>query len=151
MVRRIVRSRSRPTSAGRQSAGSGPRCDYPVQPKIARSGLRLRLVLRSPDLRCESLPGSGRVWSENVVRDGAGSRGRSSLGWQAPGRLEVEFVTEEGAARCVMLAEARGWPFGRSLPVRRFAARKGQRGLSGLWCSATTGRYVGFGSWNGIT
>jgi TnsA-like endonuclease N terminal len=33
------------------------------------------------------------------------------------------------------------------LPVRRFAARKGQQHLSGLWWSATTGGHVGFESW----
>jgi hypothetical protein len=31
--------------------------------------------------------------------------------------------------------------------VRRFAARKGQQHLSGLWWSATTGGHVGFESW----
>ena len=34
-----------------------------------------------------------------------------------------------------------------SLPVRRFTCRKGQRHLSGLWWSATTGGHVGFESW----
>ena len=38
-------------------------------------------------------------------------------------------------------------PFEDGLPVRRFRARKGQRHLSGLWWSATTGRHVGFESW----
>ena len=32
-------------------------------------------------------------------------------------------------------------------PVRRFTSRKGQRHLSGLWWSATTGGHVGFESW----
>jgi hypothetical protein len=68
-------------------------------------------------------------------------------GWQAPGRFEIEFVTDEGAGRCVLLEEARGLPFERFRPVRRFAARKGQRHLSGLWWSATTGGHVGFESW----
>jgi hypothetical protein len=31
----------------------------PVQAKIAKSRIRLRVILRSPDLGCESLPGSG--------------------------------------------------------------------------------------------
>ena len=35
--------------------------------------LGLRLILRSPDLPCESLPGFGAARAENVVRDGAGS------------------------------------------------------------------------------
>jgi len=33
-------------------------------PKVARSGLRLRVVLRSPELPCESLPGFGRAGGE---------------------------------------------------------------------------------------
>ena len=33
------------------------------------------------------------------------------------------------------------------MPVRRFTSRKGQRHLSGLWWSATTGGHVGFESW----
>jgi hypothetical protein len=32
-------------------------------------------------------------------------------------------------------------------PVRRFAARKGQRHLRGLWWSATMGGHVGYESW----
>ncbi len=71
----------------------------------------------------------------------------SPVGRQSPGRFEVEFVTEEGAGRCVALAEAQVLPFERFRPVRRFAARKGQRHLSGLWWSATTGGHVGFESW----
>ncbi len=34
-----------------------------------------------------------------------------------------------------------------AVPVRRFTSRKGQRHLSGLWWSATTGGHVGFESW----
>lgn len=45
----------RPSTRRRQ--GPGRLC--PVQPKVARSGLRLRVILRSPDLPCESLPGFG--------------------------------------------------------------------------------------------
>jgi hypothetical protein len=37
--------------------------------------------------------------------------------------------------------------FERCLPVRRFRSRRGQRHLSGLWWSATTGGHVGFESW----
>jgi hypothetical protein len=49
----------------------------------------------------------------------------------------------DGAA----LEEVWAAPFEHALPVRRFAARKGQRHLSGLWWSATTGGHVGFESW----
>jgi hypothetical protein len=56
-------------------------------------------------------------------------------------------VTEDGACCCVALAEAQALPFEHFRPVRRFAARKGQRHLSGLWWSATTGGHVGFESW----
>jgi hypothetical protein len=56
-------------------------------------------------------------------------------------------VTGDGAARLVVLAEAQTLPFECFLPVRRFAARKSQRHLSGLWCSATTGGLSGFASW----
>jgi hypothetical protein len=83
----------------------------------------------------------------NVVRDGAGGGERFPVGRRSPGQFEVGFVTEEGISRCVMLAEAQALPFERFRPVRRFAARKGQRHLSGLWWSATTGGNVGFESW----
>ncbi len=45
------------------------------------------------------------------------------------------------------LEEAWSVPFEEGRPVRRFAARKGQRHLSGLWWCATTGGHVGFESW----
>lgn len=71
----------------------------------------------------------------------------SPFGRRPLGGFEVEFVSDDGAGRCVPLAEARALPFERFRPVRRFAARKGQRHLSGLWWSATTGGHVGFESW----
>jgi hypothetical protein len=71
----------------------------------------------------------------------------SLVGRRSPGGFEVEFVTEVGVGRCVALAEAQLLPFERFRPLRRFAARKGQRHLSGLWWSATTGGHVGFESW----
>lgn len=45
------------------------------------------------------------------------------------------------------LQEVWAAPLDFCLPVRWFAARKGQRHLSGQWWSATTGGQVGFGSW----
>jgi len=71
----------------------------------------------------------------------------SPVGARPVGGFEVEFVTGDGSVRCVPLAEAQALPFESFLPVRRFAARKGQRHLSGLWWSATTGGHVGFESW----
>lgn len=45
------------------------------------------------------------------------------------------------------LEEAWLVPFQSGRPVRRFASRKGQRHLSGLWWSATMSGHVGFESW----
>src|ERR1700750_2681138 len=65
----------------------------------------------------------------------------------ATGRVEGGYITEDGAEHRVRLDEAWLVPLERALPVRRFGARKGQRHLSGLWWSATTGGHVGFESW----
>jgi hypothetical protein len=65
----------------------------------------------------------------------------------ATGRFEVGYVTEDGAEHRVWLDEAWLVPLEWALPMRRFGARKGQRHLSGLWWSATTGEHVGFESW----
>jgi hypothetical protein len=61
--------------------------------------------------------------------------------------LQVGYLTEDGAELQVPLAQAWAVPFELGTPVRRFASRKGQRHLSGLWWSATTGGHVGFESW----
>ena len=74
-------------------------------------------------------------------------RDASPAGRLLPGRFEVEYVTGEGAVRCVALGEAQVLPVEHFRPVRRFAARKGQRHLSGLWWSASTAGHVGFESW----
>lgn len=63
---------------------------------------------------------------------------RSADSW-APGRFEVDYLAPEGAVRGAVLEDAWSAPFEDALPVRRFAARKGQKHLSGLWWSATTG------------
>ena len=60
---------------------------------------------------------------------------------------EIGYVTGEGASRWVPLAEAWPVPFEHGMPVRRFTSRKGQRHMSGLWWSATTGGHVAFESW----
>jgi hypothetical protein len=71
---------------------------------------------------------------------------RAAGSW-APGHFEIDYLTGEGAVRGAALEGAWAVPFERGMPVRRFAARKGQHHLSGLWWSATTGGHVGFESW----
>jgi hypothetical protein len=61
--------------------------------------------------------------------------------------FKVSYVAGDGAERQVPLAEAALVAFEQALPVRRFTAHRGQRHLSGLWWSATTGGHVGFESW----
>jgi hypothetical protein len=61
--------------------------------------------------------------------------------------FEVSYVPDDGGEHRVRLARAWAVRFERGVPVRRFASRKGQRHLSGLWWSATTGGHVGFESW----
>ena len=56
-------------------------------------------------------------------------------------------MPDDGAARRLPLAQACAAPLERGIPVRRFRSRRGQRHLSGLWWSATTGGHVGFESW----
>ena len=56
-------------------------------------------------------------------------------------------MPDDGAEHRVPLAQAWAVPLEQGLPVRRFTSRKGQRHLSGLWWSATTGGHVGFESW----
>ena len=61
--------------------------------------------------------------------------------------FEVSYVSDGGAEHRVPLAQASAVPLEQGMPVRRFTSRKGQRHLSGLWWSATTGGHVGFESW----
>jgi hypothetical protein len=61
--------------------------------------------------------------------------------------FEVSYVPGDGAEHRVPLAQAWAVPLEQGVPVRRFRSRKGQRHLSGLWWSATTGGHVGFESW----
>lgn len=63
------------------------------------------------------------------------------------GSFEIGHLSEDGAEFRAPLADAWSVPFETGRPVRRFAARKGQRHLSGLWWCATTGGHVGFESW----
>jgi hypothetical protein len=69
------------------------------------------------------------------------------VGGLGVGAFEVSYVSEDGAEHHLPLAQALAVPFEGGLPVRRFAALRGQRHLSGLWWSATTGGHVGFESW----
>lgn len=66
---------------------------------------------------------------------------------QAEGPVEIGYLSEDGAALRVPIEAAWLVPFETGRPVRRFASRKGQRHLGGLWWSATTGAHVGFESW----
>src|SRR5260370_41374843 len=61
--------------------------------------------------------------------------------------FEVSYVPDGGAEHRVPLAQASAVPLAQGIPGRRFPSRKGQRHLSGLWWSATTGGHVGVESW----
>jgi hypothetical protein len=61
--------------------------------------------------------------------------------------FEVSYVADDCAEHRVPLEQAWAVPLEQFIPVRRFRSRKGQRHLSGLWWSATTGGHVGFESW----
>ena len=73
---------------------------------------------------------------------------RGPIGPLANGGFEVSYVPDDGAEHRVPITQAaRAVPLEQGMPVRRFISRKGQRHLSGLWWSATTGGHVGFESW----
>jgi hypothetical protein len=61
--------------------------------------------------------------------------------------FEIGYRSEDGAEHRLALEDAWLVPFERGRPVRRFNARKGQRHLSGLWWSGTTGGHVGYDPW----
>ena len=73
---------------------------------------------------------------------------RGPIGPPANGGFEVSYVPDDGAEHRVPITQA-AWavPLEHGNPVRRFTSRKGQRHLSGLRWSATTGGHVGFESW----
>ena len=66
---------------------------------------------------------------------------------EVAGEFEVGYLGEDGLERRLPLGESWATRFEAGLPVRRFASRKGQKHLSGLWWSATMSRHVGFESW----
>src|SRR6478609_4478788 len=55
------------------------------------------------------------------------------------GGFEIGYVTDDGLEHRVSLSQAWATPFESCSPIRRFTSHKGQRHLSGLWWSATTG------------
>jgi hypothetical protein len=61
--------------------------------------------------------------------------------------FEVGYVTGDGAAHRVGLADA--WPvrFELAAPARAWRSRRGQRHLPGRWWSATDDGHVGYESW----
>ena len=63
------------------------------------------------------------------------------------GGFEIGNVTDDGLEHRVSLSQAWATPFESCSPIRRFTSHKGQRHLSGLSWSATTGGHVGFESW----
>jgi hypothetical protein len=63
------------------------------------------------------------------------------------GGFEIGYVTDDGLEHRVSLSQAWATPFESCSPIRRFTSHKGQRHLSGLWWSATTGGHFGFESW----
>ena len=67
----------------------------PVWVNIAKSGLRLRGVLRSPDLLCESLPGLAG-WHGRILRcDGVCGDGARPVEPVAQGSFELGYVSED--------------------------------------------------------
>ena len=61
--------------------------------------------------------------------------------------FEFGYVCGDGGEQRVPLVEVGPVAFEAAVPARRFRPRKGQRHLSGLWWSATTGAHVGYESW----
>ena len=113
--------------------------------KAALSARRLHPTLHCPGERCASL-GLARSATEAVMRSFR-LNARRPIDPPADDGFEVSYVPDDGAVHRMPLARAWEMPLERSLPVRRFTSRKGQRHLSGLWWSATTGGHVGFESW----
>ncbi|MGE2818047.1 hypothetical protein ACQI5H_23320 [Mycobacterium heidelbergense] len=60
--------------------------------------------------------------------------------------FELGYVTSAGQQVRLPLGDAGGVRFEDAAAVRRFAAYRGQRHLSGRWWSATVARHVGYES-----
>ena len=63
------------------------------------------------------------------------------------GEYRVGYISQDGMRHQVSLAGAQAVRFEVMTPARRFAARKGQRHLPGLWWSSTVAGHVGYESW----
>jgi hypothetical protein len=105
----------------------------PVQPKVASSGLRLRVILRSPELPCESLAGSGRAGGMSCVTALAARVASSRSGTQpgsprqsigpggqvrSPGQGGRSALLAAGqVVRQCSLARVKGWAPYETVPV----------------------------------
>jgi len=63
------------------------------------------------------------------------------------GEYRVGYISQDGMRHQVSLTGAQAVRFEVMTPARRFAARKGQRHLPGLWWSSTVAGHVGYESW----
>ena len=63
------------------------------------------------------------------------------------GEYRVGYISRDGMRHQVSLTGAQAVRFEVMTPARRFAARKGQRHLPGLWWSSTVAGHVGYESW----
>jgi len=71
----------------------------------------------------------------------------SASTWDCASDVEVRFVDADGAERLGSLARHWSEPFELSLPVRSFAAFKGQKNFTGEYWAATSRSRVGYESW----
>ena len=62
------------------------------------------------------------------------------------GEYRVGYISLDGMRHQVSLADAQAVRFEVMTPARRFAVRKGQRHLPGLWWSSTVAGHVGYES-----
>ena len=84
--------------------------------------------------------GGRRIWRVGVSRV-------ADAGVDVAAGFEVGYLTSAGDQVRLPLADAWGLRFEDVVAVRRFAAYRGQRHLSGRWWSATLARHVGYESW----
>jgi hypothetical protein len=100
------------------------------------SGVRLRVAAGF------GLVAGEQFWAVTALQLESATRAE-----EVAGEFEVGYLGEDGLERRLPLGEAWATRFEDGLPVRRFASRKGQKHLSGLWWSTTMSRHVGFESW----
>ena len=130
------RPRSWQSSAGQDSAGE--LCGVRVIPAVDIAVVQVKAARR-----CD---GWGGLASKTVDLWRQYSRSPGPA-WprRRPGGLRS--ATSPGTALSIGCGWTRRGVCRWALPVRRFGARKGQRHLSGLRWSATTGGHAGFESW----